>query len=137
MMGARSVRHASSAPGYGLRFGDPPVLGLVPAESVAVFNCPVNGSCAGGPTTNCSTGYTGALCGACAENYGRRGNGTCVPCHGGTSYTQNLWQTLLVLGLFATVVAALNNKQRLASVFRLVLDAELLEHGKIVVGFFQ
>eukprot|EP01051_Picozoa_sp_SAG22_P036610 SAG22_NODE_17833_length_297_cov_4.833333_1_plen_64_part_01 len=33
------------------------------------------------------------------------------------------------------LVAALNNKQRLASVFRLVLDAELLEHGKIVVGF--
>ena len=32
---------------------------------------------------------------------------------------------------------SLNNKQRLASLFRLVLDAELLEHGKIVVGFFQ
>eukprot|EP01051_Picozoa_sp_SAG22_P001321 SAG22_NODE_51_length_24458_cov_19.853161_1_plen_464_part_10 len=65
-------------PGYGLRFEDPPVLSLVPAESVAVFNCPVNGSCAGGPTTNCSTGYTGALCGECAAGYGRRGGGKCA-----------------------------------------------------------
>ena len=35
------------------------------------------------------------------------------------------------------MVCALSNKQRLVSLFRLVLDAELLEHGKIVVGFFQ
>ena len=121
-----------------MRFEDPPTLILPLDSGVAVFSCPVGGACAGGgPTTNCSAGYTGALCGACAEKYGRRSNGNCVLCHGGTSYTQNLLEIAFVFGVVIAGILLWTNRRRLSQLFRLVLDAELVEHTKIVIGFFQ
>eukprot|EP01050_Picozoa_sp_SAG11_P017100 SAG11_NODE_2422_length_3379_cov_191.171037_2_plen_742_part_00 len=125
--------------GYGLRYKDPPTLSLKPAGGVGVFNCSIKGTCiGGGSSTNCSKGYTGALCGACETGYGRKNNGTCVDCQaGGTSYTQNLHQTLLFFGVFFIIIVVWFNKDRFSFLFRLMLDAELFEHIKIVIGFFQ
>ena len=116
----------------------PPDLISPLTHGIAVFRCPINGTCMGGNrTTTCAAGYHGGLCGACADGYGRQRDKTCVKCNGVTTIRQNriiYLATLLAVLLMAVTWFA---REHVDKLYRLVLKGEMIEHGKIVISFFQ
>ena len=125
-------------PGMGLRSVSPPALVSPLTQSIAVFRCPIEGTCVGGnETTTCLTGYRGALCGACADGYGRQRDRTCAKCDGVTSVHQNRVVYGATFAGICALAMAWCFRDYVDKLYRLTVQGEVVEHGKIVVGFFQ
>eukprot|EP01049_Picozoa_sp_SAG25_P001092 SAG25_NODE_43_length_19261_cov_111.931218_9_plen_1166_part_00 len=124
--------------GYALRPTKPPTLSGQPTESIAIFKCPIEVAClASDNGTRCAEGYEGPLCGACANKYGKQKNHTCARCDSMTTKTQNRLELSIVFAVFIAIAFIWYKKASFGKMFRMALDAELLEHCKIVIGFFQ
>eukprot|EP01112_Ceratiomyxa_fruticulosa_P000834 TRINITY_DN1076_c0_g2_i1.p1 TRINITY_DN1076_c0_g2~~TRINITY_DN1076_c0_g2_i1.p1 ORF type:complete len:917 (+),score=160.47 TRINITY_DN1076_c0_g2_i1:59-2752(+) len=93
-------------------------------ESLTFYPCPATSSCLGGQESVCAEGYTGTLCGVCADGYGSKGN-HCVKCSDGVSAVA--WFVFIIL--FALFMALMFRKPgRKHSMFSKV---------KILVAFLQ
>jgi hypothetical protein len=71
----------------------------------AIFSCPLSGGCRGQQlfaNNNCSKGYTNTLCGVCAANWIKDGNG-CADCSGAKTRNGILTTILLCIGLLAGI----------------------------------
>ena len=123
--------------GYALRHEDPPVLADNHGVSIAVFRCPGNGSnCMS--NGDCRTGYQGALCNDCVPSYGMGGSAdVCIPCNTTTTVSQNRTATFTFCSLFVVSLVAAMASARIHKIYRFSIEAELFEHGKILVGLFQ
>ena len=71
-----SVTSCSTCPDHATCHGDVIIVDSgywrLSNDVVAVFTCPLDGSCAGGANTGtdmCNVGYTGVMCGVCDANY--------------------------------------------------------------------
>jgi hypothetical protein len=124
--------------GYALRPKAPPSLRGKPIESIAVFRCPVAVACLESDNgTRCAEGYDGPLCGTCAGSYGKQKDHTCARCDSTTTKTQNRVEMFAVFAVVSALAFVWYKKASFGKLFRLALEAELIEHCKIVIGFFQ
>jgi hypothetical protein len=124
--------------GFALRPNNPPTLSGKPSESIAVFKCPITGAClASDNGTRCAIGYTGPLCGICADKYGKQSNHSCAKCDSTTTKAQNRAEMLVVFIVFSVLAFIWYKQSYFTKLFRLALHAELLEHVKILIGYFQ
>eukprot|EP00004_Rigifila_ramosa_P013166 TRINITY_DN289_c0_g1_i4.p1 TRINITY_DN289_c0_g1~~TRINITY_DN289_c0_g1_i4.p1 ORF type:complete len:4683 (+),score=945.47 TRINITY_DN289_c0_g1_i4:1543-14049(+) len=69
------------------------------AFSAQTYQCPNPAACRGGVNSTCAVGYTGPLCGVCADGYGSLGN-TCQPCQNSGANVFLLLLTILMVLLF-------------------------------------
>jgi hypothetical protein len=146
------------APGWGFRHDDAPQLvteftGATAVPNVPVFQCPIAVTCLGGNGTTCETGSTGALCGVCADNFGRSSqhHGSCGVCND-LSY---LSKQILLAGFVLVVLVTsckncsrnccrsftcfrrLTDKFTAAELMSFGEDTGLIEHVVILMELFQ
>ncbi|XP_071942536.1 uncharacterized protein [Antedon mediterranea] len=100
--------------------------GLLPA----VFMCPRSESCVGGIDANCSSGYTGWLCGACLPGYYELFN-ECHKCQKSFIMIILFAVIILIIAVVGYIVWQIDKRNSIAGM------GSFFTHMKIAINFYQ